>query len=380
VFSAEPMTLHAADEDLEDLRARLRRYRPAEPLAEAGWTLGTDAAYLDELVRYWAEEFDWRAQEAALNAWPHLRATVGGREVHVLHARSAEPGALPLLLCHGWPDSFWRYLPVLPHLLDPVAYGGDPADAFDVVVPDMPGYGWSPAPLDRILDTTDVAHLWAELMTGLGYERFGASGGDIGSGVVRDLALDHPDRLVGAHRMDVGLPAPSVDRSTLTPEEVAWLDQGREWQREEGAYNQLHRTKPQTVAAALNDSPAGLASWIVEKLRSWSDCGGDVSTRFTMDDVLTDVTIYWLTGTIGSSMRMYHANAAVPVSRRTARVEVPSGFSIFPGDIVRAPRVAAEKASNLVHYNALPSGGHFAPFEEPAAYARELREMFRPLR
>ena len=375
----EPFAPQATPAALEDLRARLRVTRWPDGPEEVGWELGADLDYLRELVAYWADGFDWPAQEAALGRLPRFRVPVGGLGIHFVHARGAGP-ALPLVLCHGWPDSFWRYTKVIPLLTDPGGHGADPADSFDVVVPDMPGYGYSDRPAGAPLDSIAVAGLWAELMSGLGYQRFGVAGGDIGSGVSRYLALDHPERVVAVHRIDAGVPVFSGDRSELTPEERAYLDRVAAWGAAEGAYAALHRTKPQTAAFGLTDSPAGLAAWIVEKLRAWSDCGGDVERRFSKDEILTNVTMYWLTGTIGSSMRMYHANGAIPASQHARRVEVPSGFSLFPGDISHPPRSWLERTANVVRVTELDRGGHFAPFEEPELYAAELREFFRPYR
>jgi pimeloyl-ACP methyl ester carboxylesterase len=376
----ERFTLETTPAALEDLRARLRATRWPDAPQDAGWSLGTDVTYLRELVAYWADEFDWPAQEAALARQPHFRVPLGGLGIHYVHVRSAEPHALPLVLSHGWPDSFWRYTKVIDLLTDPGAHGADPADAFDVVVPDMPGFGYSERPTGPPLDSVAVAGLWAELMTVLGYPRFGASGGDLGSHVSRYLALDQPDRVVAVHRTDGGLPRGFGDPADLTPQERAWFADAAAWGAAEGAYGAIHRTKPQTAAVGLTDSPAGLAAWIVEKLRAWSDCGGDVESRFTKDEILTTITIYWLTGTIGSSMRMYHANGEIPAEQLSRRVEVPSGFSIFAGDIVRPPRAWLDRTANTVRVTEPVRGGHFAPFEEPELYARELRDFFRPYR
>jgi pimeloyl-ACP methyl ester carboxylesterase len=384
----EPFHSTTPTDVLEDLRRRLRATRwPDEP-EDAGWSLGTDLSYLRELVAYWADGFDWPAQEAALNRLPRYRVGVGGLLIHVIHARAAASSsptstttrpAMPLVLCHGWPDSVWRYLKVIGLLTDPGAHGADPADGFDVVVPDMPGYGWSEHP-PQPLNAVAVAGLWAELMSTLGYERFGAAGGDIGSHVSRYLALDHPDRVVAVHRMDGGVPSRAAFSDGLTPEEDAWFDQAAAWGASEGAYAAMHRTKPQTAAAGLNDSPAGLAAWIVEKLRSWSDADGDLDSVYTRDEVLTNLTIYWVTQTIGSSMRMYAANGATPPAQLARRVEVPSGYSLFPGDMLRPPRAWLERTSNLVRVTEPPRGGHFAPVEQPELYAEELRTFFRPYR
>ncbi|MGW0965102.1 epoxide hydrolase family protein [Streptomyces sp. NPDC002516] len=377
-----PFTARTDPAALDDLRSRLRATRWPDAPEDAGWSLGTDLGYLRELVAHWADGFDWPAREAELARLPRYRVRLNGLGIHYVHARavaSAGP-VLPLVLSHGWPDSFWRYTKVIPLLTDPGAHGGDPADAFDVIVPDMPGYGYSDRPAGPPLDSIAVAGLWAGLMDVLGYERFGAAGGDIGSHVSRYLALDHPDRVVAVHRMDGGLPVFGGDPADLTPEERAWREAAAAWGATEGAYAAMHRTKPQTAAVGLNDSPAALAAWIVEKLRAWSDCDGDVERAFTKDEILTNVTLYWLTGTIGSSMRMYRANGAIPPAQLARRVEVPSGFSLFPGDLVRPPRAWLERTTNLAYVSEPPRGGHFAPFEEPGLYAEELRAFFRPYR
>jgi pimeloyl-ACP methyl ester carboxylesterase len=378
--SPEPFTAHTHPDALSDLRTRLRATRWPDAPQDAGWSLGTDIDYLRELVTYWAGEFDWPTQEAALNRLPRFRGKLRDLGIHFVHARAAAPNSLPLVLTHGWPDSFWRYSKVVPLLTDPGAHGADPADAFDVVVPDVPGYGYSDAPVGPPIDSIAVAGLWAELMTALGYEKFGAAGGDIGSHVSRYLALDYPDRVVAVHRTDAGLPLFSGDPADLTPAERDWFASIAAWGATEGAYGAMHRTKPQTAAVGLNDSPAGLASWIVEKLRSWSDCDGDIERSFTKDEILTNVTIYWLTETIGSSMRMYHANSAIPPAQLARRVDVPSGFSIFRGDVVRPPQAWLERVTNAVYVTEPARGGHFAPFEEPELYAQELRDFFRPYR
>ncbi|WP_432898233.1 epoxide hydrolase family protein [Micromonospora matsumotoense] len=376
----EPFRMHASAADLADLQARLRATRWPDAPEDAGWSMGVDLSYLRELVGYWAEEFDWPAQDEALARLPRFRSSIHGLGIVFLHARAVAPGrpALPLILCHGWPDSSWRYEKVLPLLTDPGAHGGDPADAFDVVVPDMPGFGHSDCPAGAPLDAVAVAGLFAELMTVAGYPAFGVAGGDIGSAVSRYLALDHAERVVAVHRMEASLP---VDvGADYTHEERAYLDTAAAWKAAEGAYADLHRTKPQTAAVGLTDSPAGLAAWIVEKLCSWSDCGGDVERSFTRDEICGLLTRYWLTGTIGSSMRMYAANAAIPIEQHARRVEVPSGFALFPGDTLHAPRRWLERFANVVRVAKLPRGGHFAPFEEPELYAQELRDFFRPYR
>jgi pimeloyl-ACP methyl ester carboxylesterase len=349
---------------VDELRRRIRVTRWPTGAAGADWAAGTDTAYLRELAAYWADAFDWEAKEVELNRLPRSFVEVGGQGIHVIHSVADRATPAPaLLLAHGWPDSFWRYLKVLPLL----------APEFDLVIPDMPGFGYSDAPVGASHDARAVARLWAELMTKLGYEKFFVAGGDIGSGVAQFLALDHPERVIAVHRMSAGLPVPGTDPATLTQSERDWLAQSFAWSGAEGAYNQLQRTKPDTAAFALTDSPVGLAAWIVEKLHSWSERGID---GYTMDEVLTNVSIYWFTGSIGPSMRMYRAMAQTPAEQLSRRVEVPSGFSIFPADINLPPREWAERTSNVVRFTHPEAGGHFAPFEVPELYAKELRDFF----
>ncbi len=380
--TTEPFTARTPPAVWADLRGRLRATRWPDAPQDAAWSAGTDVAYLRELVAYWADGFDWPAQEAALARLPRFQVTVGGLGIHLVHARAVAPTGpvLPLVLCHGWPDSFWRYTKVIDLLTDPAAHGADPADAFDVVVPDMPGFGYSDRPPGPPLDSVAVAGLWAQLMTVLGYPRFGAAGGDMGSAVSRYLALDHPDRIVAVHRTDAGLPRLAGDPAELTPAERTWFADAAAWGATEGAYAAMQSTKPRTAAVGLTDSPAGLAAWIVEKLRGWSDCGGDVERSFTRDEILTNITIYWLTATIGSSMAMYRANAAIAAHQHARRVAVPSGFSLFAGDVVRPPRAWLQRTANVVRVTEPARGGHFAAFEEPELYAEELRAFFRPYR
>ncbi|WP_016890211.1 epoxide hydrolase family protein [Mycobacteroides abscessus] len=380
VYKPTPFTAHTSAAALEDLRARLRSTRWPDTPQGLGWSLGTDLGFLQELVEYWADGFDWRTQEKILARLPRYRITLGTFGIHFVHAR-AHPSArqaLPLLLTHGWPDCFWRYTKVIPLLTDPGAHGADPADAFDVVVPDVPGFGYSDRPTGAVPSVIDVAGTWAELMGALGYDQFCAAGGDIGSEVSHFLGLDHPDRVIAVHRTDAGLPIFLGDPTDLTTAERVYLSESAHWKAAEGAYAAMHTTKPQTAAFGLADSPAGLAAWIVEKLRAWSDCDGDIERRFTKDEILTNLTIYWLTNTIGSGMRIYHPQ--VPAAQRERRSPVPTGYALFPADILRAPKEWLDRISNAVRITEPARGGHFAPFEEPELYARELRDFFRPYR
>jgi pimeloyl-ACP methyl ester carboxylesterase len=378
--AVEPFTPRTSPEEIEELRARLRATRWPDAPQDAGWSMGVDVGYLRGLVEYWADGFDWEAALNRIAGHPRFRVDVGGLRIHCAHVRAAGlVPALPLVLTHGWPDGSWRYSKVIDLLTDPGAHRADPADAFDVVVPDIPGFGWSDRPA-RPLNTIEVADLWAVLMTVLGYERFGAVGGDLGSHVSRFLALNHPDRVVAVHRTDAGLPRYAGDPADLTDAERDWIAGAMAWGAKEGAYAAMHSTKPQTAAVGLTDSPAGLAAWIVEKLWAWSDCGADLESVYSRDEILTLVSTYWFTGTIASSIRMYHANAAISPDQMQRRVEVPSGFSIFGGDVVRPPHAWLERTANVVRATEPSRGGHFAAFEQPELFAQEIRDLFRPFR
>ncbi len=377
--TVEPLVPPDPTAALRDLRGRLRGACLPDSIMGAGWGMGVDVNYLSGLLDHWAERYDWPGRQAALWRVPHVRVAVADLRIHAMHVRSDVASAIPIVLTHGWPDAFWRYTKVIEPLTDPVSHGGDARDAFHVVVPDIPGFGFSETPSDRVLDFVDVADVWAEVMETLGYSRYGAAGGDIGSHVTRALALNHADRLIGVHRTDAGLPR-VADTTVLSESEREWIKDAARWSASEGAYAAIHGTKPQTAAVGLTDSPAGLAAWIVEKLRSWSDCGGDIESVYSVEEVLDLLTIYWLTGTIGSSMRMYRANFAVTPDQFTRRVEVPSGFSIFPADVLPPPDEWLKRVANTIYIGRPDRGGHFAAFEQPDLYVEELRAFFRPLR
>lgn len=374
-----PFTPRTDPHVIDDLHARLGHTRWIDSPTDSGWSAGTDVDYLSALTDYWLREFDWPATETMFTRFPNVLVTVGGIDLHAIHA-VADGDPMPLLLAHGWPDSCWRYLKVIDRLTDPTTHGGEASDAFTVIVPDMPGFGYSGRPTGPPLDSRGVAAAYADLMTSLGYTRFAVAGGDMGSHVARYLALDFPERVVAVHRMDAGLPPPGIDPGDLTAAERIWVDEARTWSMTEGGYAAIQSTKPQTLAIGLNDSPVGLAAWIVEKLRSWSDCDGDLDNVFTIDEILALITQYWVTGTIGSSIRMYWANAAIPMSERMRFVEVPSGFTLFGGDVLQPPREWLHRTANTVFVSECPHGGHFAPFEVPDIYVDAIRAFFRPFR
>ncbi|HEU5294314.1 MAG TPA: epoxide hydrolase [Burkholderiaceae bacterium] len=365
---------------LRDLRTRLATTRWPSELRGSGWDVGTSLAWLQSLVEYWRDHFDWPAQEESINRFAHYRSEIDGLGLHFIHERGHGPDPLPLLLTHGWPDSFLRMQKIIPLLADPAAYGGDEADAFDVVVPSLPGFGFSDAPA-RALGSRETADLLAHLMTHvLGYKRFGAHGGDLGSGISEMLARHHGASMVGIHLTDVPLwhlsEMPTEQLSTI---ERAYAEAGKRWQMNEGAFALLQATRPQTLAYGLNDSPVGLAAWIAEKLRAWSDCDGDVERCFSRDELLTHITLYWVTHTIGSSFLPYYA-AHHGTPGGSGRVDVPTGIAIFPKDWVSAPREFAERLFNLRRYTVMPRGGHFAALEQPDLLVEDIRALFRPLR
>jgi microsomal epoxide hydrolase len=378
-----PFELHVEEAVLTDLRERLARTRwPDEPPIEP-WSSGTSVAYLRGLCEYWRTEFDWRAAEAKLNAFSQYKVPLSGIDVHFLHVPGKGPRPLPLLLSHGWPGSVFEFLKIIPLLTDPARFGGDPADAFTVVAPSLPGYGLSFKPNQPRFPIERIADTFAELMTGvLGYERFAAQGGDWGAFVTSRLGYAFPDRLYGIH---LNLLAVRRDPKMLenpTEQEKKFLGELDHWLKEEIGYQWIQGTKPQTLAFGLTDSPAGLAAWLVEKFRSWTDCDGNPENALTRDEMLADITLYWVTGAIGSSFWPYYARMhgpwPIPVGET---IKVPTGYVEFPREILRPPRSVAERMyANIQRWTPMRKGGHFAAMEQPEALAEEVRAFFRPLR
>jgi pimeloyl-ACP methyl ester carboxylesterase len=380
----QPFRIEVPDAVLADLQQRLAVSRLPADLPGAGWDYGTPASYLGPLVEHWRSNYDWRAEEAKLNRLPQYTATVKGFDVHFVHVRGAGPSPLPLLFLHGWPGSFWEVHKILGRLTDPAAHGANPADAFDVVAPSLPGYGFSPDPGKAGIDPAAMADVFDELMTGiLGYPRYVSQGGDWGGIISSHLGYRHPDHVAGIHLNMAGArPDVSATAPPLTEEERAYLAGLGRWSRQEGAYAQLHATRPQTLAHALNDSPAGLAGWIVEKFRAWSDCGGDPERRFTKDELLTNVMIYWVTGSIASSIRLYREAPRGTILQLGPgeKVDVPTGYARFAVEIVRPPRSWVERIYHLTHWSDFERGGHFAALEEPDLLVSDIRQFCRALR
>ena len=377
-----PFRIQVADQVLADLKVRLRQTRFPDEVAGAGWDYGTNLDYLKELVGYWRDRYDWRAQERRLNQLPQFKTNIDGLDIHFMHRRSSVPGALPLVMLHGWPGSFVEFTQISDLLVDPVRHGGRADDAFHVVAVSLPGYGFSDKPREAQFTPERMAAVVATVMSRLGYQRYGVQGGDWGSVVGRMVALNDAAHVAGLHAnfCTAGPPAGVADPDAGVPlAELERVRQRRASMQNELAYFQIQSTKPQTLGYGLNDSPAGLAAWIVEKFRSWCDCDGDVERKFTKDDLLTNITIYWVTQTIASSTRIYYenqrANAAPP-----RRVDVPMACAVFPKDIVFSTRRWMAAQNNLVRWTEMPRGGHFAAMEEPGLLAEDIREFFRSLR
>ncbi len=384
----QPYRIDVADSILTDLDNRLKNTRWAPLVADYGWDAGTDGEYLKGLVDYWRETYDWRTEEQKLNQLAHFRTELDNTGIHFVYERGKGPAPFPLILTHGYPDSFYRFVKLIPLLTDPASFGGSAEDAFDVVVPDIPGYGFSDKPSERGA-TFRAGDLWARLMTErLGYKRFGAHGGDWGSTITEQLARQHSDAVVAIHLTDV--PFGHLMRKPDDPSaaEQRLFQKNEEWLQKEGAYALIQSTKPQSLAPGLNDSPAGLASWIVEKFRAWSDCGGNVESRFTKDELLTYVMIYWITQSIGTSFLTYfdYANAGAitwmkeGLKNWAGSSTVPAAFALFPADIGHPPREWAERFFQVRRWTEMPRGGHFAAMEEPELLAADLREWFRAFR
>jgi microsomal epoxide hydrolase len=378
-----PFTIAVPDSVLVDLDARLSRTRLPDAGPGAPWEYGTDRAYLERLLAYWRDGFDWRAQERSLNELDHFLTTIEGVDVHFVHERSPNPDAIPLLLTHGWPGSFVEFMGLVGPLTDPAAYGGDPADAFHVVIPSLPGFGFSGKPTVPGFSPEKMADVLAALMERLGYERYGAQGGDWGAIIGRSLAGNHPDHVIGLHSnfMSGGPPPGVSDPNEGVPEaELALRSERTEAFAEGSAYQAIQGTKPQTLGYGLNDSPAGLAAWIVEKFHGWSDNDGNVESAFTRDQILTNITLYWVTESIASSTRIYYESRHTPSARPVRYVEVPTGVAVFPKEIYFTPRRWAEARYNVVRWTMMPRGGHFAALEEPELLLEDVRAFFRDLR
>ena len=375
-----PFVVDVDEAVLDDLRARLARTRFAQQVDGSSWEAGMPGDYLRKLVAYWQDGFDWRAQEARLNELAQFRTTIDDQTIHFVHARSPHPDAMPLLLTHGWPGSFVEFREVIPKLVDPTAHGGRAEDAFHVVAPSLPGYAFSGPTRSPGWDVLRIARAFTVLMDRLGYDRYGAQGGDWGAQVTTRIPLVDPEHCAAIH-LNMALGSRPDEPGPLTEEEQADLASMARFQREEAAYSAEQSTKPNTVGAALDDSPAGLLAWIVEKFRTWSDCNGDPETCFSRDQLLTNVTVYWVTGTATSAARLYwESNRSGALRSELPFVTVPTGVARYPKEVLRWPRAWVERQYNVTSWTAMPRGGHFAAMEQPDLFAEDLRAFFGTVR
>ena len=373
----EEFRIEIPQADLDDLRDRLARTRWPDQLPGVGWDYGIALEDVRELAEYWRTGYDWRVQERRLNSFPQFTTVIDGQTVHFLHVRSAEPGALPLIMTHGWPGSVAEFLEIIGPLTDPAAHGGDPADAFHLVVPSIPGFGFSGPTHDRGWNVARVARAWDELMGRLGYQRYGAQGGDWGSSISRELGVLVPSRVAGVH-LNMLSPyvsgEPPADLSDSDRERVERL---RRFRRTGSGYSAIQATRPQTVGYGLTDSPAGQLAWIAEKFGEWTDGGLGAVDR---DQMLTNISVYWLTRTAGSSARLYYEAARSGALGSPAPSTAPTGVAVFPAEIAAPVRPLAEQANRIVHWSEFGRGGHFAAMEEPDLLVGDVREFFRLFR
>ena len=377
--SAQPFHLEVAEVELQELRRRLSQTRWPEKEPVADWSQGAPLASLQALCEYWRTRYDWRRCERLLNGFGQYRIRIQGLGIHFLHIRSREPNAMPLIMTHGWPGSVIEFHKVVKPLTDPVAHGGHAADAFHLVIPSLPGFGFSDKPNATGWGIERIADAWAELMRRLGYGRFGAQGGDWGAAITKLIAQRKARGCIGIHvNMPLVAPTPE-DAQNPTPEERKIFVDMENFDKQGSAYGRLQNTRPQTIGYALADSPVGQAAWIYEKLHAWSDNPGTPEQIFTFDEMLDNIMLYWLTNTGASSARLYWESwVAAFVSQP---IDLPVGVSVFPGDPIRSSRRWAERFfKNIVHWNEMPRGGHFAAFEQPEAFVTEVRNSFRPLR
>lgn len=368
---ARPFRVAVSDEAIADLQSRLDRTRwPGQPRG-AGWELGTDSPYLAELCAYWRDGYDWDGFDRRLNTFPQFHADIGGQPLHFYHHRSPDAQARPLLLCHGWPSSAAEFLKVMGPLSE-----GAGGIAFHVIAPSIPGFGFS-GPTTDLVGSAEVANRYHRLMLALGYENYFVHGGDKGVLIAMLLAASVPERVRAIHLTMVPAPAPDCDaRAALSETERRFLARADEIASTGMAYQHLHRTRPQTLAHALADSPAGLASWLVEKYRAWTDCGGDLESRLSWDELLDIVNIYWLTNTIASSIRIYHADHGPGRAAPLPKVTVPVGHSHFPAEIIYTPRDWAAHRYDIAYWKEMPEGGHFPALEVPQLFVGEMRDFF----
>jgi len=377
--SIEQFQVKVEDSILADLQDRLRQTRFPDQIDDTGWDYGIPIDYLRALVEYWADTYSWRSEEARLNEFDHYRTSIDDQAIHFIHARSAHPDALPLLITHGWPGSVVEFLDVIPRLTDPESHGGHAGNAFHVIAPSLPGYGLSEPTRTPGWDVQRIADAFIEMMHRLGYAHYGAQGGDWGAQVTTQIAGRDPQHCAAIH-LNMALGVPPESPGPLTEQERADLATMKQFRDEESGYANEQGTKPQTLAVGLNDSPAGLLAWIVEKFRAWSDCDGHPENCFTRDQLITNVMLYWVTQTSASSARLYWETRHSAAAGAPPFVDVPTGVARYPKEVLRWPRSWVERQYNVVHWAELERGGHFPAMEQPELFVDDLREYFRTVR
>ena len=385
----QPFEIAIPKADLDDLQHRLARTRWPQEIGDNGdWQAGTNRAYMRELVDYWLNHYDWRAQEAAMNALPQFHTMIDDVPVHFVHVEGkgipGGPKPMPLIINHGWPWTFWDMRKIIGPLSDPAAHGGDPADAFEVIAPSLPGFAFSSPLVTEGMFFNTTADVWVKLMARLGHERFATQGGDVGAYVSARLGHKYADNIIGVHLHLAGPTMPPYPTAEdFAPEELPWAAKFAKFMADGNGYMQIQRTRPQTIGFAMHDSPVGLAAWLIDKRRAWSDCGGDVETVFSKDDLITSAMLYWLTDTYVSSARHYYEakpERLAPVHDRQPPVEAPTALLQFKGDVWLQPRKWAERYYNLKRWNVAEKGGHFAPLEQPGVLVDDIRAFYRSLR
>lgn len=372
----KPFSVNVPQNVLDDLKLRLELTRWPDELIESGWSYGTNLSYMKELTTYWQNTFDWRKVEAEINSYPNFMADINGHKIHFIHVKGKGKQTVPLIITHGWPGSFLEMMKLIPLLTE------DPHFSFDLVIPSVPGFGFSDKIIQPGCNSEFVADIWHQLMMELGYTRYGAQGGDIGSGISTWLSLRYPSNVIGLHLNYIsGSYKPYLaSEEQISDEVLAFQKAGEEWSAREGAYAYLHATKPLTAAYGLNDSPAGLCAWIVEKFNGWSDNNGNIENIFTKDELLANITLYWITQTIHSSMRIYNENSKNPLAlKKNEYITVPVGFAKFPKELPTPPRSYIEKGFNIRHWTNMPAGGHFAAVEQPELLSKDIRDFFSKL-
>lgn len=377
-----PFQVHFPEPQLMDLKARLSQTRWPDEIVNSGWKYGSNRNYMQELAGYWLNVFDWRKQERMINSFPNYMADIDGFNIHFIQVKGNGKKNFPLIITHGWPGSFLEMLPLIP-MLTRTSSEKEEEFAFDVIVPSMPGFGLSQKSNEDGMNAFRIASLWAQLMDELGYEKFAAQGGDFGAGVTTALAMKYPEKITGIHLNYIPgsyHPVAGSEKNDLNQEEIQSIKDADKWYTDSGAYAHVQKTWPLTLAYGLNDSPVALAAWITEKFYEWGDCNGNIENRFSKDELLTSITLYWLTQTIHSSCRLYVENNRVPFHfKKGETINVPCGIAHFPKEAPFPPRKFIERVYSIRHWTDMPSGGHFAALEEPELLANDLFAFFKTI-